>query len=280
MKKNKNKIEFRNWFLKELEDVLDKSECQEIFFRLLEHNGVGRLDWATRNEIEVDEIAWTQYVDQLKLDKPVQYILGYEYFAGEKFAVNEDVLIPRPETEELVNWIIDDNREQSDLRILEIGTGSACIAVTLAKRMTKVTMVATDISQQALAVAKKNASTMQVDIDFLEDDILQTCLQAPFDIIVSNPPYIPIDEAILIEERVKDYEPHQALFTEENNPLQFYKAILDFAKNNIRENGRIYFETHEDYAEDVRKLAGSFHWDSTIRKDIYGKNRMVRIGRE
>lgn len=258
--------------------MLTDSEQEEILFRLLEHHGINRLDWATTQEVEIEEELWNNYVADLNLQKPVQYILGYEYFAGEKFTVNKNVLIPRPETEELVNWIAEDYSNEENLNVLEIGTGSGCISISLSKKLSDAKIVATDISVGALAIAKKNSTDLGSEIYFLKDDILNTELSKhSWDIIVSNPPYIPVEESNLIDVRVKNHEPNIALFTEEKKPLQFYEAIINFAIKSLKPSGSLYFEMHEDYAQSVAQLPidNGLLWE--IKNDIYGKQRMIRI---
>jgi release factor glutamine methyltransferase len=272
------KKEFGEWFAHEMEEILSKEETTEIMFRLLEHEGVNRVDYAIAKELELDSLRWMNFVKDLKNHKPVQYILGYEYFAGDKFMVDENVLIPRPETEELVNWIATEQKEAEKLKILEVGTGSGCISISLKKKLPQADILATDISEGALAVANKNSTALNVAVNFMLDDILNTNLGSQnFDVIVSNPPYIPIEDFKTLDERVRSHEPNLALFTEEEKPLQFYKAILEVASNNLNANGVLYFEIHEDYAKAVCELAKGKSWQATIKKDFYGKERMVKI---
>lgn len=278
VKKVWKKSEFRLWFESELQDVIALSELLEMLMRLLEHHNISRLDWVTKDTIKLDQALWNGYIKDLKQDKPIQYILGYEYFLGERYIVSSDVLIPRPETEELVNWIIDEADKDAPLRILEIGTGSGCIATSLKKKLPQAMVSATDVSPSALTVAIENARRLDVRVDFIEDDILTAGLNlSNFDIVVSNPPYIPLEETTSIDPRVKNYEPNLALFTEARNPLQFYKAIMSFASVNLKKNGLVYFELHEDYATILEDLAKNMKWVAQIKQDIYGKDRMMRI---
>ena len=280
MKNTWKKRELDSWFKAELKAVLEQGELQEIFLRLLEHNGISRLDWAIIETLEVDTVLWENYVAELRMEKPVQYILGYEYFLEEKFKVNKHVLIPRPETEELVRWIASENKTKNGLKILEIGTGSGCIAIGLKKMLPLATILATDLSEQALEVASDNSIGLRLEVEFVHDDILNSQLQeTDFDIIVSNPPYIPIEELSSIDSRVKDFEPNMALFTEENKPLQFYEAILNRALNSLKADGSLYFEMHEDYSQQVYDLASSKKMFPEIKKDFYGKDRMIRVKR-
>jgi release factor glutamine methyltransferase len=272
------KTEIIAWFNQELSDVLEEGERQEILLRLLENHAIDRLDWALAQEVELDAEVWEGNIQDLKKHKPIQYILGYEYFAGEKFEVNANVLIPRPETEELVNWVVTEHKDNDNLSILEIGTGSGCIAVSLSKALPQAEILATDISHAALAVAKKNAQRLSAAVQFLKDDILNSNLsENRYDIIVSNPPYIPLDEAAKIHERVKDFEPKLALFSEEKKPLQFYEAIFKFSEPSLITGGVLYFEVHEEYAQEVLHLAVKKGCVAKIKNDFYGKERMLRI---
>ena len=276
MKSNLKKSEFLNWFRQEVSSVLEKGERQEIMLRLLEHEGISRLDWAIAQYVELDKKVWEAYTQDLRKHKPIQYILGYEYFAGEKFIVSEAVLIPRPETEELVNWIIAENKRAEQLSIVEIGTGSGCISIALKKGLPQARILATDISAEALAIARQNAQQLDSKVEFKQDDILNTNIKdVYYDIIVSNPPYIPLEEASSMDKRVKDFEPHCALFTEKKNPMQFYQAIIEFAKLRLQPTGSLFFEIHEDYASQLQLLAKKFDMQPEVRKDIYGKERMI-----
>ncbi len=278
MKSNLKKTEFINWYHSQLDGVLEDGERQEILFRLLEHQGISRIDWAIDKQVEIDKKVWQAYIEDLKKEKPIQYILGYEYFADEKFIVDSNVLIPRPETEELISWIIEEHKNAKILKILEIGTGSGCIAISLKKKLPQAKIIATDISEGALKVARQNAQNLEASIEFIIDDALHSKIaELNFDIMVSNPPYIPIDESDTISQRVKAYEPNLALFTEKKKPLQFYEAILELAQNKLKPNGSLYFEVHEDYAEDVFQLAAKKEKSAEIRKDLYGKARMIKI---
>lgn len=281
VKKTWNRNEFKAWFENKLSGVLEQNELNEILFRLLEHCGFSKLDWVILNEIEIEESVWCNYINDLISNKPIQYIIGYEYFADEKFVVNEHVLIPRPETEELVNWIVSEQNEKQELEILEIGTGSGCIAISLKKGLDNSKVTATDISENALLVATENANNINTRVEFIQDDIFNSKFKnRKFDIIVSNPPYIPIEEAIHMDSRVKNFEPSIALFTEKDNPLQFYNAIIQFAINFLENKGALYFELHEDYARQVFDVAIANNLCPEIKNDIYGKERMMRIKKD
>ncbi len=272
------KSDFYVWYSTELSELLEPEELQVIFFRLLKHNGISQLDWAMIDELEVDELIWKGYVEDLKKERPIQYILGYEYFLEEQFMVNEHVLIPRPETEELVKWAISESDRNKEARLLELGTGSGCIAISLKKALPLAFITATDLSEGALEVAKHNAKRLNVSIEFIKDDMLNSDIQGmDYDVMVSNPPYIPIEEAATMDRRVKDYEPKMALFTKKENPLQFYHALIQLAIEKLAQNGKLYVEVHENYALEVFDLAKKNALIPEIRKDFYGRQRMLRI---
>ncbi len=267
-------------------DALEYSEIEPIFNRLLEDMNYKPMDVMMQKSAEINFSKWEINIELLKNCTPIQYVLGYEWFCNQKFLVNKNVLIPRPETEELVDYItknvtegkVSTNNLEDKLKILDIGTGSGCIAVSLKNNLPTAEVWATDISNDALSVAKENAQRQRADVFFIKDDILNSKIsEKDFDIIVSNPPYIPMDEADGIAKGVKDFEPNIALFTEEKKPLQFYEAICFFAKENLKSCGTLFFETHEDYAFDVQSMAESLDFNVRIKQDIFGKNRMMLI---
>ncbi|WP_141882971.1 peptide chain release factor N(5)-glutamine methyltransferase, partial [Flavobacterium psychrophilum] len=219
---------------------------------------------------------------QLKEQKPIQYILGETQFFGLPFYVNENTLIPRPETEELVEWIIKENLKISslkNLKILDIGTGSGCIAISLAKNLPNASVFAIDVSDKALATAQKNAVLNEVDITFIEKNILQTeDLNQEFDIIVSNPPYVRNLEKKEIHKNVLEYEPHLALFVEDNDSLLFYRKITELATRNLSNNGQLYFEINQYLGKETVELLEKYNFkNTTLKKDIYGNDRMIKV---
>ncbi len=219
-------------------------------------------------------------LDRLLTHEPVQYVLNESWFYGFKFYVDRNVLIPRPETEELVDWIITDYRFPIDkLKILDVGTGSGCIPIILKKELGTAETWSCDISEAALKVAKKNAITNNTDINFLQLDFLdkQQWQQLHFfDLIVSNPPYIPEKDKEEMQANVLQYEPATALFVQDNDPLVFYKAIAEFGKTHLNKNGSIYLEIHENLGETILQLFGENGYITKLKKDMQGKDRMIK----
>ncbi len=220
-------------------------------------------------------------LQQLLLHKPVQYVLGEACFYHMKIKVNEHVLIPRPETEELVEQLIKDRKSKlTDPAILDIGTGSGCIPIAIKKNLPASVVTAIDISKDALNLAKENAAMHYAYINFIQLDFLDEStwnLLPAFDIIISNPPYIPVNEKEKLEKHVTDFEPHLALFVPHNSPLIFYEKIAAFSRDHLLPNGKIYLETHEDLANETANLFRKDYQTVMIKKDMYGRDRMVLI---
>ncbi|MBN1252191.1 MAG: peptide chain release factor N(5)-glutamine methyltransferase [Bacteroidales bacterium] len=219
-------------------------------------------------------------IERLKNNEPIQYILGQTEFYGLKFKVNKNVLIPRQETEELVDWIIKDNSEILNPQILDIGTGSGCIAVSLSKHLNNSNIDAIDISEEALNQAFENSKINNLKINPVKQDILnfeKSNYKFPkYDIIVSNPPYVRISEKKLMHKNVLNFEPNLALFVDDNNALIFYEKILEFAEKHLKLNGKLYFEINEHYGNEAVTLLEKFNFINIIlRKDINGRNRMI-----
>ena len=214
---------------------------------------------------------------QLAAGRPVQYAVGHTEFYGHRFAVREGVLIPRPETEELVSWVVHDERRARAL--LDVGTGSGCIAVTLARLIPESRITAVDISEKALSIARENARRLDAKVDFRQGDALGELFpgqREQFDLIVSNPPYIPRSEKASIRVNVTGYEPAEALFVEDGDPLIFYRAIARNARRLLRPGGRLYFEIHENFADEtLRMLTREGFPDTAVRRDLNDKNRMT-----
>jgi release factor glutamine methyltransferase len=218
--------------------------------------------------------------ERLMRQEPVQYVLNESWFCGLKFYVDENVLIPRPETEEMVEWIISNCKFPVDeLSILDIGTGSGCVAISLKRRIRKAEVWACDISPAALEIAKRNAGTLGTDVKFARFDFLdrQEWVKLPsFDIIVSNPPYVPEKDKGQMQPNVLQYEPATALFVPDNDPLIFYRAIAEFGKTHLKSGGSIYTEIHESLGETTTALFRAKGFEAEIKKDMQGKERMMR----
>lgn len=216
-------------------------------------------------------------VKALKMNKPLAYIIGEWEFYGLPFKVNEHTLIPRPETEELVILILKEN--VGELNILDIGTGSGCIPISLKKQSNNYRVLAVDVSKGAIEIATENAKINEVEITFKEYDILKNRHEKftpQLDVIVSNPPYIPEKDKALMDSNVLDFEPHLALFVANSEPLIFYDAISDFALQNLKNSGKLYFEIHENYGKEVLNLLHEKRFSEVkIIQDINGKNRIV-----
>ena len=207
---------------------------------------------------------------------PAQYITGFAWFLDRKFAVREGVLIPRPETEELVRMITDRCRGRSGLRVLDVGTGSGCIAVTLAAEMKQAKVVAVDVSESALEVARENARRHRVSVDFVRCDMLQEGPSGYFDLIVSNPPYVTLQEKDEMQPNVLRYEPHRALFVPDDDPLVFYRAIAEYGCCSLNPGGMLWFELNERYGSEVASLLEqSGYSEVAVHDDMFGKQRMA-----
>ncbi|MFV8345007.1 peptide chain release factor N(5)-glutamine methyltransferase [Flavobacterium sp. ZB4P13] len=291
--------EYRTQFIQELTPIYDAGEAESFFYLILEEkHKLKRIDLALHTDLvfsEAEIVVWNSILEQLKQEIPVQYLLGKTSFYGLDFEVNENVLIPRSETEELVDWIIsnnliiqESNPETSGLRILDIGTGSGCIAISLAKNLPNATVFAIDVSEKALATAQKNAEINAVNVTFINQNILDVVslgdleisgerLGQQFDIIVSNPPYVRNLEKEEIKKNVLDNEPHLALFVEDNDALIFYRKIAELAQKNLSENGQLYFEINQYLGIEMIDLLEKMNFKNIeLRKDIYGNDRMLK----
>jgi release factor glutamine methyltransferase len=276
--------EYRTQFIDALTSIYDAGEAESFFYLILEEKKqLKRIDLALHPDLvfSEEEIAiWNAVLEQLQQEIPIQYLLGKTSFYGLDFEVNENVLIPRPETEELVEWILESQKSKvksQNVKILDIGTGSGCIAISLAKNIPNSQVFAVDISEKALATAQKNAQINNVNIAFINQNILKTeDLQQQFDIIVSNPPYVRNQEKEEIKKNVLDNEPHLALFVEDNDALIFYKKIAELANINLAPNGKLYFEINQYLGKEMIDLLEKMNFKNIeLRKDIYGNDRMI-----
>jgi len=277
--------DYRTQFIETLSSIYDKDEAESFFYLILEaKQQLQRVDLALKPDLLLSDKevqVWNSILEQLKLEIPIQYLLGKTSFYGLDFEVNSNVLIPRPETEELVDWIVSNNlklQESNNLKILDIGTGSGCIAISLAKNIPNAKVFALDVSEKALATAKKNAEINDVNVTFIHQSILETeDLEQEFDIIVSNPPYVRNLEKEEIKKNVLDYEPHLALFVEDNDALLFYRKIAELAQKNLSNSGQLYFEINQYLGKEMIDLLEKMNFKNIeLRKDIYGNDRMVQ----
>ena len=275
--------DLRAHFVKHLQEIYPQEEVHSFFQITAQHFlNYSRIDIVLHLEEEVTEVQAQQFLDtqtRLADQEPIQYILGDTEFYGLPFEVTVDTLIPRPETEELVTWVIDDyNSGENDLQILDIGTGSGCIAISIAKHVKKATVTAYDISEKALKVAKRNATQNEVTVQFEMVDILQaSSLSKSFDIIVSNPPYVRELEKEEMKPNVLDNEPHTALFVSDTDPLVFYRKIGQLAFDNLSIDGSLFFEINQYLSEETKQLLQEIGFTEVIiRKDMFGNDRMVK----
>ena len=268
-------------FLDSLKENLPSREIENIFFELLFFKmNWERVDYLLNKnqKLSPKEVSFfNNCLEKINKNIPVQYITGQAYFSNLLIKVNPNVLIPRPETEELVHLILNNHNQDSLKEILDIGTGSGCIIIALKKTLPNTNCTAIDISKEAIRTAKANAVLNKVEVDFITKDILKyENEEKSWDIIVSNPPYIPISNKKHMHPNVVQNEPSQALFVENEEPLKYYQIISDFAKYHLKKNGKIYFEIHEDFANDVVNLLSTKkHFKSSVHKDFQGKNRFV-----
>lgn len=274
-----------------LNTIYENREATNIANLVMESlTGYNRMDRLLHARSPLTSAQQTQlhnYLSLLSKHTPVQYVLNEAWFYGMPLYVNENVLIPRPETEELVDWIIQNEKNRQTIsppRILDIGTGSGCIPVALKKNLQLAEVHAIDISREALDVAKKNASQQHTPVHFHEMDILQQQKGSTlpvFDIIVSNPPYIPQKDKAEMHNNVLEYEPHLALFVNDDDPLLFYRAIAAFAKHHLADDGTLYLELHEMSGVATREVFSSAGFKQTeLKKDMQGKDRMLKAKRE
>ena len=277
--------EIKNIYHLELDPLFPKEEVDSFFYLVIDHYlGLERFVLAMQPNFVVskdNEEPLFYALSQLKQERPIQYILGKAHFCDLEFGVDENVLIPRPETEELVYWILNEVQQgtrQAGLKILDIGTGSGCIAISLAKNLPNAKVYALDISKKALQIAQQNAVDNEVDIVFLEADILSMeGYKDKFDVIVSNPPYVRELEKKEMKNNVLEHEPGLALFVSDGDPLIFYTKITLFALNHLKASGMLFFEINQYLGEEMKQLleAGNFS-EIELRKDMFGNDRMLK----
>ena len=274
--------QFKSHFLKTLDTLYDKEEILSFYHMLTAYYlKKSRLDLALEVNLELDNeqlALFNKVLEALKKEKPIQYILGETTFCDLTFKVTENTLIPRPETEELVAWIVESVSETKPIKILDIGTGSGCIAIALAKQLPNATLSAIDFSVKALEVAKQNAKLNHVTVNFIQKDILETDeLLDIYDIIVSNPPYVKMNEKPEIANNVLQYEPDLALFVADDAPLIFYGKIATLAKRYLVEDGLLFFEINQYLGRETAELVKRKEFQNVVlRKDIFDNDRMIR----
>jgi release factor glutamine methyltransferase len=273
--------QYRTYFLEKLTPLYDAIEAESLFYiALMELKGWKRVDLALQPDAELTSLEienWKDVLNQMEQHKPIQYIFNKANFYGLEFEVNESTLIPRPETEELVEWILKENEFKGRIKILDIGTGSGCIAVSLAKNLSNAHVFAIDVSGDALAMAEKNALNNNVNVTFWQKDILAAdTLPEVFDVIVSNPPYVRNLEKVEINKNVLEYEPHLALFVDDNDALVFYRKIAALAKQWLTPNGKLYFEINQYLNSEMTAMLEQMQFKNIVlKKDIYGNDRMM-----
>jgi release factor glutamine methyltransferase len=284
---------------KELQKLYEEQEAATIAGLAIEHiTGLSKAQRVSRKEealssSQIDRLHHD--LNRLKDHEPIQYIMNKAWFYGMELYVDKNVLIPRPETEELVRWIIDDVKqsgkevfikkamkadETTQLKILDVGTGSGCIALALKKEMPRAEVWGCDVSEEALNVGRRNGSSLDIRVDFQGMNFLdeaQQKLLPTVDILVSNPPYVPLKDKLQMHSNVVDHEPHTALFVPDNDALIFYRSLAEFGKKRLYENGSIYMEIHEDLGQDVLQVFKENGYGKVeLRKDMQGKDRMIK----
>lgn len=286
---------------KALSEIYDEGEAAGIadlaIEHLTSHNSKERILYRDQMLSSGQITDLETIITRLKQHEPIQYLMNKAWFYGMELYIDKDVLIPRPETEELVDWIIKDmklrqpevfenNQVEADLtsklKILDVGTGSGCIALALKKAIPRAEVWGCDISDRALNIARRNGAQLDIRVDFQSVDYLDPAQQKHLpsvDVLVSNPPYVPLKDKNEMRPNVLQYEPHTALFVDNDDPLLFYKALLRFADHRLHTDGVIYMEIHEELGSQVRALFEEKGYAVEIRKDMQGKERMVRAGR-
>lgn len=276
-----NYSQIKKIFHQQLKEIYIENEIDSLFFIALEYvTSISKIEYILQKEEEISEeklIELKFILEELTKNNPIQYITKNAYFYGLNFYVNDKVLIPRQETNELVDWVLMSVTHSKPIKILDIGTGSGCIAITLKKNLPLSEVFAIDISNEAIQVAQKNANNNEVEINFLQKNILEiNDLKSNFDIIISNPPYVLELEKLEMAPNVLDNEPHLALFVPDNNPLLFYEKITEIALKNLIEDGMLFFEINQYLSAETKKMIENKGFKNvTLRKDLQENYRMV-----
>ena len=274
--------DFKLKMISELSSIYEMDELNSIFNLLSEdYLKIPRSKILLADEIDLNESnqnLFSSALERLKTHEPIQYVLGKTTFMDLEFKVNSSVLIPRPETEELVRLMLKEDLDGKE--ILDIGTGSGCIAISLTKNLHNAKVSALDISKDALEVALENAELNNVNIEFIHADIFEYQSDKKYDVIVSNPPYVLESEKMLMKQNVLNYEPEIALFVDDINALKYYESVIKFSLNNLNSQGQIFFETNENYKDELNKLAQNYEYNIIeFKLDINDKNRFLILSK-
>ena len=274
--------DFKLKMISELSSIYEMDELNSIFNLLSEdYLKIPRSKILLADEIDLNESnqnLFSSALERLKTHEPIQYVLGKTTFMNLEFKVNSSVLIPRPETEELVRLMLKEDLDGKE--VLDIGTGSGCIAISLTKNLHNAKVSALDISKDALEVALENAELNNVNIEFIHADIFEYQSDKKYDVIVSNPPYVLESEKMLMKQNVLNYEPEIALFVDDINALKYYESVIKFSLNNLNPQGQIFFETNENYKDELNKLAQNYEYNIIeFKLDINDKNRFLILSK-
>ena len=274
--------DFKLKMISELSSIYEMDELNSIFNLLSEdYLKIPRSKILLADEIDLNESnqnLFSSALERLKTHMPIQYVLGKTTFMNLEFKVNSSVLIPRPETEELVRLMLKEDLDGKE--VLDIGTGSGCIAISLTKNLHNAKVSALDISKDALEVALENAELNNVNIEFIHADIFEYQSDKKYDVIVSNPPYVLESEKMLMKQNVLNYEPEIALFVDDINALKYYESVIKFSLNNLNPQGQIFFETNENYKDELNKLAQNYEYNIIeFKLDINDKNRFLILSK-
>ena len=272
--------DFKLKMISELSSIYEMDELNSIFNLLSEdYLKIPRSKILLADDIDLNESNQTLFfsaLERLKTHEPIQYILGKTRFMDLEFMVNSSVLIPRPETEEFVRLMLKENLDGKE--ILDIGTGSGCIAISLAKNLPNSKVSALDISSDALEITKENARLNNVNIEFINANIFKYKSDKKYDVIVSNPPYVLESEKLLMKKNVLDYEPEIALFVDDSDPLKYYEFIINFSKNHFNQNGQIFFEINENKRKGIENILDeNDQYKSDFHQDSFKKTRFLKI---
>lgn len=276
---NEYKIHFKN----QLISIYDEGECMAMFSIVMEEVlGYQRIDVALKgDEIIADEhlLRLENVIEQLKNEYPIQYIFEKGYFYGYEFKVSPSTLIPRRETEELVEWVLQTMNEQPNKkwRVLDIGTGTGCIPITIKKEFPLAEVAAIDVSKEALQIAKENAKVLEAEVHFIEKNILEATELDNYDIIISNPPYVRNLEKVEIKKNVLEFEPHLALFVEDHDPLIFYRKIAQLAHQFLNEKGFLFFEINQYLGKDMIEMTKAHFNQVALKQDAMQNDRMMKM---